>query len=122
MTQTDHDDAAPAPASAAQTEPAPDPHAQPLDAGGEWQRLPARAIPLCTIDISLSLAFVFGIAESRTRSCQPIPASSSTAPGGPVSSRAAAAGASPKPIAGPLRSSRRGSKKGSGRFLIRRTR
>ncbi|QQP95286.1 PH domain-containing protein [Lysobacter enzymogenes] len=27
-----------------------------------WQRLPARAIPLCTIDISLSLAVVFAIA------------------------------------------------------------
>lgn len=27
-----------------------------------WQRLPARAIPLCTIDISLSLALVFGLA------------------------------------------------------------
>lgn len=27
-----------------------------------WQRLPARAIPLCTIDIALSLAVVFAIA------------------------------------------------------------
>lgn len=62
MTQTDHDDAAPAPASAP-TEPTRDPPAAPpAEVGGEWQRLPARAIPLCTIDISLSLAFVFGIA------------------------------------------------------------
>ncbi|ALN93863.1 PH domain-containing protein [Lysobacter gummosus] len=28
----------------------------------DWQRLPARAIPLCTIDISLALALVAGIA------------------------------------------------------------
>ncbi|QWF16631.1 PH domain-containing protein [Lysobacter capsici] len=63
MTQTDHDDAAPAPASAVPTEPVRDPPAPPPTyASGEWQRLPARAIPLCTIDISLSLAFVFGIA------------------------------------------------------------
>lgn len=36
-------------------------HALPPPQDG-WQRLPARAIPLCTIDISLSLAVVFAIA------------------------------------------------------------
>ncbi|SDZ17262.1 membrane protein YdbS, contains bPH2 (pleckstrin homology) domain [Lysobacter sp. yr284] len=57
-------DAAPAAAPA----PQPDAASAPADAFGlaqprdGWQRLPARAIPLCTIDISLSLAVVFAIA------------------------------------------------------------
>lgn len=70
MTQIDHDDPAPAPSpplpgSPAPASPASAPPAEDAPAGefsGDWQRLPKRAIPLCTIDISLSLAFVFGIA------------------------------------------------------------
>lgn len=55
------------PEAAAQAQPTPQrPH--PADSTDlpapqhGWQRLPARAIPLCTIDISLSLAVVFAIA------------------------------------------------------------
>lgn len=58
-------DAAPSPPLATPTDTAP---TSPPDASADgfprdgWQRLPARAIPLCTIDISLSLAVVFAIA------------------------------------------------------------
>ncbi|SDX72047.1 PH domain-containing protein [Lysobacter enzymogenes] len=58
-------DPAPAAAPTQRESPAPaapgDDHALPPPQDG-WQRLPARAIPLCTIDISLSLAVVFAIA------------------------------------------------------------
>ncbi|MET4727916.1 membrane protein YdbS with pleckstrin-like domain [Lysobacter enzymogenes] len=58
-------DPAPAAAPMQRESPAPaapsDDHALPPPQDG-WQRLPARAIPLCTIDISLSLAVVFAIA------------------------------------------------------------
>ncbi|MGH8083376.1 MAG: PH domain-containing protein [Lysobacter sp.] len=54
-------EANPAPAQAdAIAEP---PQAEPVaPTHSDWQRLPARAIPLCTIDISLSLAVVVGLA------------------------------------------------------------
>lgn len=57
-----HEAAAPpesAPASGADATTAADIAPPPQDG---WQRLPARAIPLCTIDIALSLALVFAIA------------------------------------------------------------
>lgn len=51
--------ARPAPPASARADGDADAAAMPEDG---WQRLPARAIPLCTIDISLSLAVVFAIA------------------------------------------------------------
>ncbi|WP_250448008.1 PH domain-containing protein [Lysobacter enzymogenes] len=58
-------DAAPSPSPATHPDTAPSPppaaNADGFPREG-WQRLPARAIPLCTIDISLSLAVVFAIA------------------------------------------------------------
>jgi len=56
------DAGAPAPQDRPPAQAAPDAgSALPAPQDG-WQRLPARAIPLCTIDISLSLAAVFAIA------------------------------------------------------------
>jgi membrane protein YdbS with pleckstrin-like domain len=58
------DDAAPPIGDIASDDTAatPDAAVTPPIANSDWQRLPARAIPLCTIDISLALALVFGIA------------------------------------------------------------
>ncbi|MBT2746234.1 MULTISPECIES: PH domain-containing protein [unclassified Lysobacter] len=66
-------EARPPPHANAGAQPSGDQHAperEPGDAApaaaaspnSDWQRLPARAIPLCTIDISLALALVAGIA------------------------------------------------------------
>ncbi|UZW60290.1 PH domain-containing protein [Lysobacter enzymogenes] len=58
-------EAAPSPSPATHPDAAPTPPPAATADGfprDGWQRLPARAIPLCTIDISLSLAVVFAIA------------------------------------------------------------
>jgi membrane protein YdbS with pleckstrin-like domain len=59
------DASAPPPAVPPEQSPQPEPEPEQAETGsGDWQRLPARAIPLCTIDISLGLALVFAIAAT----------------------------------------------------------